>query len=93
MCVGQRKVEKEFTAAEAAFSQAFCDAPPVQEFTHEKLMHTITYDKHMRNKFTLPLLDFAQLAQGEAAAAAAPVGSVRPGATVRDQNFITEQPS
>ena len=22
---------------EAAFSQAFCDAPPVQEFTHEKL--------------------------------------------------------
>ena len=52
--MGLSEREKEFTAAEAAFSQAFCDAPPVQEFTHEKLIHTITYDNHMRNNsFTL----------------------------------------
>ena len=55
MCGAERGGEGVY-GGEAAFSQAFCDAPPVQEFTHEKLMHTITYDKHRKtNSFTLTL--------------------------------------
>ena len=53
-CVGLSEGEREFTGGEAALLTSIRDAPPVQEFTHEKLMHTITYDKHRKtNSFTL----------------------------------------